>query len=153
MIIIIALQVIFLSVINFFNSAGSWQEINNDFIKLKVIEETIYHQKITKFQFKILYKFIKKINSGSQGTVFKYFDYHSLKEVAVKIISTNRKETHNEFKKELDILTQLGEYDNIVKVHKYLLEVEDEHTFQIFLIMDLAEGTLQEKIEDYALKN
>ena len=73
--------------------------------------------------------------------------------MAVKIISTNRKETYNEFKKELDILTQLGEYDNIVKVHKYLLEVEDEHTFQIFLIMDLAEGTLQEKIDDYALKN
>ena len=66
--------------------------------------------------------------------------------VAVKIFSTNVQKNFEEQQKELDLLKKLQKFNNIVKIQQYMLEIEDEHTYQIFIIMEIAEKTLQDEI-------
>lgn len=124
---------------------SSMQENDNVYLEInkkKLVEETIDSFQITKLQFKARYTFIEKISQGSQGQVFKYHDCYENQNVAVKIMTTNIKETYETQKKELDLLCKVKGYENIIKIHKYILEEEDQYQFQLFMIMDLGEYTL-----------
>ena len=51
-----------------------------------------------------------------------------------------------ECKNELDLLKQLQQYEHIIKVYQYIIQEEKHHTFQIFIVMELAQFTLSKEI-------
>jgi serine/threonine protein kinase len=90
---------------------------------------------------------VEVVGEGTNGRVFKYLDVLTTHEVAVKIFTTNNKESYEQNKQELEVLSALGSTcSHIVRVQQYTIEEEDEHTYQIFLVMDLADGTLEQEI-------
>lgn len=99
--------------------------------------EQVFRQKYTKIQM---------IGKGSEAIVYKYQNNDDKSYVAVKVIS---QPLGNEFEKqikELDILRRLQKYEGIIPIKNYVLMVK-ELSFQLLIIMDIADTSLSDMIQ------
>ena len=106
--------------------------------------ETSSVQSVTNEKFTTInqYIMIRKLGSGSYGSVYLCKDKESSEEFAIKIIKRSKLKNVNGFKaQEMAILKSLV-HTNIVKLH----EIIDDKTSQcLYLVMDyLPGGTLAE---------
>ena len=89
------------------------------------------------------YEYIKFLGGGTYGTVFKVKSLTDDQEMALKIITEVDEDSIQKFKKEAQFLCSL-EHKNIVK-YIYSEWIKEEEMF--FILMELIEGSLQEKIK------
>lgn len=102
--------------------------------------------------FKQKYTKIEMIGKGSEAIVYKYQDVQKQEFAAVKIISQPLGSEFDKQIKELDILQRLQKYDGIIPIRNYVLIIK-ELSFQLLIIMDIAETSLAEQIQKRKQQN
>ena len=94
------------------------------------------------------YQFVELIYKNGGNTINKYKDLHTLDDVAVKIETTAEPEVYQKYMQEVKIFEQTQHIPSVVTLIQKCFHNEDEHTYQIFLVMNLAKRTLKEEISN-----
>ena len=114
-------------------------ECNNDQIQLKNKST-----KVEMFKIEDNYKIISKLNSGTQGSVFKVKSVKTSEIKVLKIVSKASIDDENNFIKEIESIMKL-EHPNINKVHEYFTDESN-----IYLITDFV---INGKLSEYLPQN